>query len=51
MDKDLKSVEFVKECRALVKTPDDEKEWSDLADYAYWLEVKLLEACDIIDCQ
>ena len=41
--------EFTKECQEMIKTPDDDKGWTELAGYTIWLEVKLEQACRIID--
>ena len=51
LSKKPKSTEFTKECRELIRTPDDAKGWTELAGYTCWLEVKLQRACDIIDQQ
>lgn len=41
--------EFTKECREMIETPVADQDWTQLAEYTIWLEVKLERACTIID--
>jgi len=41
--------EFTRECQEMIKAPDDDKGWTESAIYTIWLEVKLEQACCIIN--
>ena len=35
----MNPIEFIEECREMLKTPDDDKGWTVLSGYVVWLEV------------